>query len=119
MSSGEQLILSLLQEVRDEQKRIADGFDAYEARAQSFEDQLRQHASASEDRHMQILSAFPAKDIDGHRRYHETVIEWRELRNKIVRECLINAAKAGSLIGVGWLLYAIWTAVKLELTQGS
>lgn len=118
MSSSEPLILKLLQEVRDEQKRIADSFDAHEARAQSFDDQLKLHASASEERHMQILNAFPEKDIDGHRRYHETVIEWRELRNKIVRESLINASKLGLMGATVWLLYAILAAIKLELTQG-
>ena len=31
------------------------------------------------------------------RRYHESVIEWRELRNKVVRECLVKAAQATTL----------------------
>lgn len=109
--ANEQLILQLLQEVRDDLRKLGD-------RAQHFDDDLARHASESEVRHIQILSAFPNKDTDGHRRYHETVIEWCELRNKIVRECLINAAKAGTFIAAGWLLYAIWTAIKMELTRG-
>lgn len=118
MAGNDQLILNLLQEVRDEQRRIAERFDLHEQRAQAFDDQLKRHADDSETRHRELLGAFPAGDTEGHRRYHETVIEWRELRNKIVRECLINAAKAGFLLSMGWLAYAIWSAVKLELTRG-
>jgi hypothetical protein len=57
-----------------------------------------------------LLSGFPADDVEGHRRYHQSVIEWRELRNKLVRDCLVNAAKATSLTALGWLAYAIWQA---------
>lgn len=111
MSGNEQLILSLLQEVRTKQEEIGE-------QASSFEAALTKHAIDSKAMHQQLINAFPAGDTDGHRRYHETVIEWRELRNKIVRECLIHAAKIGGLAGLGWILYAIWTALKLELGKG-
>lgn len=65
----------------------------------------------------QILQAFPAGDIDGHRRYHESVIEWRELRNKMVREALIKVAQAGSVAAFGWLALAIWQSFKLTVKQ--
>lgn len=65
----------------------------------------------------QVLSAFPAGDTDGHRRYHEAVIEWRELRNKMVKEALIHAAKAGTLAGAGWIAFAIWQSFKLTVKQ--
>jgi len=111
VSGNEQLILSLLQEVRTKQEEIS-------AQASNFESTLMKHAADSKAMHQQLMQAFPAGDTDGHRRYHESVIEWRELRNKIVRECLIHAAKLGGLFGFGWILYAIWTALKLELTKG-
>lgn len=118
MAENESLILQLLQEVRDSQKKLVQQFEGHEKRAQNFEDALQHHSDESERRHQQILNAFPAGDTDGHRRYHESVIEWRELRNKIVRECLTNAAKAGFLGGSAWLLYAIWVAFKMEITRG-
>jgi hypothetical protein len=65
----------------------------------------------------QLLQAFPSGDIDGHRRYHESVIEWRELRNKMVREALIHAAKAGSLGAMGWLAYAVWQSFIITVRQ--
>lgn len=65
----------------------------------------------------QVLSAFPAGDTDGHRRYHEAVIEWRELRNKLVREALIKVAQAGSLAAFGWVALAIWQSFKLTVKQ--
>lgn len=65
----------------------------------------------------QILRAFPAGDTDGHRRYHEAVIEWRELRNKLVREALIKMAQATTLGALGWVAIAIWQSFKLTVKQ--
>lgn len=65
----------------------------------------------------QLLQAFPAGDIDGHRRYHESVIEWRELRNKMVREALMKVAQAGTLAAFGWLAFAVWQSIKLSVKQ--
>lgn len=65
----------------------------------------------------QLLSAFPAGDTDGHRRYHESVIEWRELRNKLVREALIKVAQSTALAGAGWVALAIWQSFKLTVKQ--
>ena len=63
----------------------------------------------------QVLKAFPGGDCDGHRRYHESVIEWQELRNKMVREALIKAAQASGLAALGWIGFAIWQAFKLSV----
>ena len=62
-----------------------------------------------------LAGAFPNGDGDAHRRYHESVLEWRELRNKMVRESLLQAAKVGGLGGIGWIAYAIWQAFKMEI----
>jgi hypothetical protein len=70
-----------------------------------------------EMRDSQRLSGFPGDDIDGHRRYHESVIEWRELRNKMVREGLIKVAQAGMLAGTGILVGVLWKALKISITQ--
>ena len=65
----------------------------------------------------EVLSAFPSGDTDGHRRYHESIIEWRELRNKMVREAMVKVAQAGTLAACGWLALAIWKALKISVTQ--
>lgn len=64
-----------------------------------------------------VLSGFPDNDPEAHRRYHESIIEWRELRNKMVKEALIKMAGAGALGGVGWLAYAIWQAFRISVKQ--
>lgn len=64
-----------------------------------------------------LLTGFPAADIDGHRRYHESVIEWRELRNKLVREALIKAAQATTLGALGWIALAMWQSFKVTVKQ--
>jgi hypothetical protein len=62
-----------------------------------------------------IMRGFPNGDADGHRRFHEAAIEWRELRNKMVRSALSEAAKVGGVAALGWVLYSLWIALKLEL----
>jgi hypothetical protein len=64
-----------------------------------------------------IVHSFPDGDMESHRRYHQSIIEWRELRNKIVREALIKAAGTSAIGGGVWLLYAIWQAFKLSVKQ--
>lgn len=64
-----------------------------------------------------LLSGFPADDVDGHRRYHQSVIEGRELRNKLVRTALEKAVGSGVLLGLGWLLLAVWQYFKFEVNK--
>ncbi len=64
-----------------------------------------------------IRQAFPADDMAGHRRYHEAVIEWQTLRNRLVRESLVQAAKVGTIAAMGWVLYALWVAIKMEFSK--
>jgi hypothetical protein len=64
-----------------------------------------------------LLLGFPQGDVDGHRRYHESVIEWQELRNKLVREALIKAAQAAGLAAIGWVGVALWQAFKMSVTR--
>ena len=64
-----------------------------------------------------VVRGFPDGDPDAHRRYHESVIEWRELRNKMVKDALTNAGKVGFLAACGWIVYAIWTAIKMEVMR--
>lgn len=103
---GGQPLVQLLGEVRDNQLDLMANFEALNAKVS--------HLEATNKR---LLSGFPADDVEGHRRYHESVIEWRELRNKMVREALVNVAKAGTLAGLGWLALAIWKAFQISVTR--
>ncbi|HCP76821.1 MAG: hypothetical protein CML16_04065 [Pusillimonas sp.] len=62
-----------------------------------------------------LMSGFPDSDPGSHRRYHESVIEWRETRNRLVKEALAHAAKVGGVAAAGWVVYALWIAFKMEL----
>lgn len=63
-----------------------------------------------------LIKGFPGGDIDGHRRYHEAVIERIELRNAMVRAALVKMAQTGALAATGWLVVAVWRAAKISLT---
>lgn len=78
---------------------------------------IRAELAENTNKTVQILRAFPSEDIEGHRRYHESVIEWRELRNRLVRESLVKVAQAGSLVAFGWLAIAVWQAIKVTVKQ--
>lgn len=78
---------------------------------------IRDELSDNTRKTNQILQAFPAGDIDGHRRYHESVIEWRELRNRALKEALVHTAKMGSFGALGWLAYAAWKSFLITVKQ--
>lgn len=65
----------------------------------------------------ELRRGFPDGDPDAHRRYHETVIEWRETRNEMVKAALTHAAKVGFLAALGWIGYAIWVVIKMEFQR--
>lgn len=64
-----------------------------------------------------LSRGFPAGDYDGHRRYHEAVIERMELRNKLVREALTKAVQATTIGALGWVAVAMWNYFKLNVNQ--
>jgi hypothetical protein len=103
---GGQTLVQLLTDMRDNQLDMRADME-----------QLTKTVSTLQAANEMLLSGFPANDVDGHRRYHESVIEWRELRNKLVREALAKVASAGALAAFGWLALAIWKSIRLSVTQ--
>lgn len=103
---GGAALTQLLTEMRDAQRRTTEVLD-----------QLKQQDTLATVNIEKILAGFPAGDFEGHRRYHESVIEWRELRNRIVRECLVKAGQAAFFGGVGWVALAAWKAFILTVKQ--
>jgi hypothetical protein len=84
---------------------------------QASMDEMKTENTQSKAAITRLLSGFPADDVEGHRRYHESVIEWRELRNKLVREALTKMVGAGALAAIGWLFLAFWQAFKVTVTK--
>lgn len=111
------MVMDLLTELRADQKTMVEKMEIRQRQVDEISRKLDEHATESNHRHSQILGAFPAQDTEGHRRYHESEIEWRELRNRMIRETLVNCAKTAGLTSAGWLAYAIWIAIKAEFTR--
>jgi len=105
-------LVALIGELRNEQKRMADTMDARTKQIDEIDRKIDAHSNESNERHMQILNAFPSSDIDGHRRYHEAVIKRIELRNDIVRDCLKRAAQVGFIGSLIWLCKAVFFYTK-------
>ena len=64
-----------------------------------------------------LRHGFPEGDPESHRRYHESVIEWQDTRNELVKGALMQAGKVGFIAAIGWVVYAIWIALKMELQK--
>lgn len=103
---GGQTLVQLLTDMRDNQLEMRADME-----------QLTKKVGTLQAANERLLSGFPADDVEGHRRYHESVIEWRELRNKMVREAMMKVAQAGTLAAFGWLALAIWKSFRLSVTQ--
>lgn len=63
----------------------------------------------------EIRDGFPGGDPDGHRRYHEDVIEWAAKRKKFWGEMLTHAAKTSFVTAMGGILWALLKALKAGL----
>ncbi|WP_323142704.1 hypothetical protein [Massilia phyllosphaerae] len=103
---GGPALVQVLNELRNGQLELMANIDI-----------LTVKTAKSEAATTRLLSGFPADDVEGHRRYHESVIEWRELRNKLVREALTKMVGAGALAAIGWLVLAFWQAFKVTVTK--
>jgi hypothetical protein len=99
-------LAQLVSDLRDGQLELMANMDALNSKS------AKQEAAIA-----RLLAGFPADDVDGHRRYHESVIEWRELRNKLVREALQKVVGAGALAAAGWVLLAVWQAFRVTVTK--
>lgn len=103
---GGQPLVALLTEMRDNQLDMRADVE-----------QLSQKVGSLQAANERLLSGFPADDVEGHRRYHESVIEWRELRNKLVRDLLMKAAQATFMGALGFLALAAWKAFQISVTR--
>lgn len=100
------LLMDMLKEVRDGQKTS-------EAQLATAMQSLASHTKIDEENFRSIMKAFPNGEIDGHRRYHQSIIDWYELRNRVIRECLVHILKAGAIGALVWVGWTLLVAVKL------
>lgn len=64
-----------------------------------------------------LEAGFPLEDPNGHRKYHEAIIERQQLRNDIFRESLTHAAKVGFLSGIVFFCWLVWLYLKTEISR--
>lgn len=92
-------VLAELDQTKGELKKLHDRVDVLSDGVESFS------------------RAFPNNDPIGHCQYHEKLIRWAALRNELIMEALKKAAGAGFLLGIGWVLYALFQAFLMELRK--
>lgn len=56
----------------------------------------------------QVLKGFPSGDTDGHRRFHEEVIQQMADRRRIRQELLSHLLKASTWAALTSVVYALW-----------
>jgi hypothetical protein len=62
-----------------------------------------------------LMHGFPQGDPEGHRRFHEVIIEREAFRNQLLKAALQKAVESGFLVGGGYVLYAIWIYFKEQV----
>ncbi|KDC48070.1 hypothetical protein [Bordetella bronchiseptica] len=94
LSQDAKAILAALHEMQADARRETDAkFDALQ------KEMLAVSAS--------VRTGFPGGDYDGHRRYHELVIEREEQRRQIRREVITHLLKGSTwaaLVGLLWMV---------------
>jgi hypothetical protein len=65
-----------------------------------------------------ILKGFPQGDPDGHRRYHEEVMQQMAERRKLRQELLTHLLKASSWPALVGVCYVLWRYFKTQLLNG-
>jgi hypothetical protein len=64
-----------------------------------------------------ILKGFPDGDPDGHRRYHEEVIQQMADRRKLRQELLTHLLKASSWPALFGVCYVLWKYFKTQINS--
>lgn len=62
-----------------------------------------------------LHKAFPGGDWDGHRRYHETMIEKAKARGMFYQELTTHLVKGGAWALIVFLAWASWQAIKTKV----
>lgn len=64
-----------------------------------------------------LEEAFPDSDPAGHRIYHERLIDKRERWDDVKHRLVMHIAGWGALGLIGWIVYVLWEAVKMEVRK--
>lgn len=71
------------------------------------------------DIHQELISAFPGNDVQGHRRYHDSVIAQLEQRTKMLQNLaqhLINALALSAVFAIG---AAVWNYTSVKSAESA
>ncbi len=101
---GGESLVQVITDIRDDQLRIIERLDQMDERHKNAEANLSR-----------LFSAFPAQDVEGHRRYHELMIkrneEIRSLRMAIQEKTISGLIFAA----IGFVFIAVWHEVKSKM----
>lgn len=102
----------LVREIRDGQIEVLNRVDRYER------EQDKRFTGIEQDLE-KMCGAFPSGDVEGHRRYHETMIELVEEKRRL-RRAIIEKTIGGLVwSGIAGLGIAVFHYLKTLLKQGS
>lgn len=63
----------------------------------------------------EVLKGFPLGDPDGHRRYHEEVIQQIADRRKLWQELLTHAVKTSTWLALVGIISVLWSHFKASI----
>lgn len=81
-------------------------------------DSIRTDVKSIREMVNRYASGFPGDDPDGHRKYHESLIERNKAYTDLGRKMLFELAKWGLFGFIGWLLIAGWHDITSVIRGG-
>jgi len=79
--------------------------------------QVRSELAENTRKTDQILKGFPAGDPDGHRRYHEEVMQQLAERRQLRHELLTHLLKAASWPALAGVCFVLWKYFKAQINS--
>lgn len=92
---GGESLVEVIEEIRNSQRTMLENFEAIDKRVTANANDIGQ-----------LLKAFPSNDIDGHRRYHQLIID-----NTAAKRELATAIKEKTISGLLWSA-VLWLATE-------
>lgn len=87
---------------------IAGTLDELKAAHADTRNMIEDHMKGDDHLLGVIRSAFPGDDPEGHRRYHEALIDEAVQRKEFWRKLFFEVSKYGLIGFLGWLFIQLW-----------
>ena len=106
-------IIDDLSFIREEVQTMKVNAEAGRKIAEEHRETLAKHNQEME----RLARGFLNDDPEAHMREHKASQDMRQIRIDIVKDIIKKSASGGFFLGIGYLFWALWEAIKLEMRK--